>query len=77
METLVAIVMLVLFSASFLFFVGYLPERHRWNGGMCRTCQTHWQYFDRDSQGGYGFKCENGHVCWISYPGVIRGQHDA
>lgn len=43
-----------------------------WNGGVCRKCVTRWAYFDTDSQGGRGYKCEGGHTIWISYPRVDK-----
>lgn len=57
--------------------IGYCRERRQWNGGICPDCGDIWQYFSLDSQGGLGFKCQNGHACWVSYRSVLRsGQED-
>lgn len=45
-------------------------ERKHWNRGVCRKCAGRWLYFDTDSQGGRGYKCEGGHTVWISYPWI-------
>lgn len=50
--------------------VGWSLDRHDYNGGRCRKCETAWRYFDRDSQGGRGYVCERGHYCWVSWPFV-------
>jgi len=43
-------------------------EKKSWNNGICSECHTAWVYFDRDSQGGRGYKCGCGnHDTWISY----------
>lgn len=42
-------------------------EAMDWNGGYC-TCGKPWRYFDTDSQGGRGYKCDDCHqTIWISY----------
>ncbi len=56
--------------------LGYRSERRRWNHGRCRACGAAWQYFDQDSEGGLGFKCGNGHTCWVSYRSVMRRVKD-
>lgn len=48
---------------------GYTSERRVWNGGVCKQNGLPWQMFDRDSQGGRGYKA-GGIYCWISWPGV-------
>ena len=71
-----------------LFFLGPALERHQWNGGKCREHGRYWIYFDTDSQGGRGYKCEErwtftkddehgrktALTCstWISYSGIDR-----
>jgi hypothetical protein len=46
-------------------------ERRHWNRGRCPACAAHWRFFDRDSQGGRGYKCDACNItCWISYPWV-------
>ena len=46
-------------------------ERRRFNGGWCPECQNPWRYFDTDSQGGRGYKCDPCKTTiWISYPGI-------
>lgn len=48
-------------------------ERKLWNGGRCKKCGASWEWFDVDSQGGWGFVCRPCHqYIWISYLEVMR-----
>lgn len=60
-------------------YLGYRLDVYAWNGGICRICGGRMNWFDTDSQGGRGYRCENDnwepekhpHRCvWISYPRV-------
>lgn len=42
-------------------------EIKQWNNGYCRECGKLWIHFDTDSHGGRMYRCENWHVCIISY----------
>lgn len=48
-------------------------ERRAWNGGKCADCARPWMWFDNDSQGGRGYRCDG---CapvrriWVSWPGI-------
>lgn len=47
-------------------------EKKMWNGGVCQLCGSKFEYYDTDSQGGRGYKCQcedlsNRYRCWISY----------
>lgn len=53
-------------------FVAWHSEKKDWNHGFCSECNEPWESFDRDSQGGRGYKCGCGKHIWISYPGVDK-----
>ena len=43
-------------------------EAKRWNGGYCPRCGKKLRKFDRDSQGGDGWCCDNcNYDTWVSY----------
>lgn len=43
-------------------------EKKDYNEGRCKTCGGKLRYFDTDSQGGRGYRCENCHrVVWVSW----------
>ena len=42
-------------------------EKEKWNNGICPICGKPWILFDKDSQGGRMYKCENEHRCTITY----------
>lgn len=53
--------------------IGICIESYSWHGGHCRECGGRLEFFDYDSQGGRGYKCD---ICdrkvWISYKCVDR-----
>ena len=50
-------------------FYAVHSEKKAWNGGFCPACRRKWRYFDTDSQGGRGYKCDTClRVVWISWP---------
>ena len=53
-----------------LLVFAWIGDYRAWNYGTCRKCRTQWRYFDTDSHGGKGYKCDGGHVTWVSYPWV-------
>jgi hypothetical protein len=55
-----------------MWWFGWRFEKRQWNAGRCPECGGEWRYFDTDSQGGLGFKCDCGRTCWISYRSVMR-----
>ncbi len=64
------LVALVLMTACAL--IARFLEKKDWNNGYC-TCGESWHYFDTDSQGGRGYKCNKCHkYIWISYDVDIR-----
>lgn len=52
-----------------LIYFAQLCEAVAWNNGVCKMTGRKWQIFDRDSQGGRGYK-SGPHTVWISYPWV-------
>lgn len=42
-------------------------EKKKWNNGICAKCNTPWEMYDTDSQGGRMYHCKNRHSCDISY----------
>ena len=46
---------------------GSISERRKWNSGTCKDNGRPWVLFDRDSQGGRGYKAGD-ITCWISWP---------
>lgn len=46
---------------------GSISERRKWNDGICKENGETWVLFDRDSQGGRGYKAGD-YTCWISWP---------
>ena len=42
-------------------------EKKQWNGGICSRCESTWNQFDTDSQGGRMYNCSGGHYCDCSY----------
>ena len=62
-----AVVMIAAFSL--LAFYARSLEKRSWNNGFCK-CGGKWIYFDTDSQGGRGYKCDVPscqYGVWISY----------
>jgi len=56
-----------------LCIIGSIIEKKIWNKGFCQKCQTKWKYFDTDSIGGRGYKCETcGKAIWITYRTIDR-----
>ena len=50
----------------------YLAQRREaavWNGGVCKETGEPWRLFDRDSQGGRGYR-SGPRTMWISYPWI-------
>lgn len=82
-------IFLLVASFALLFRVGPCLDRTKWNSGKCAAHGRTWIYFDTDSQGGKGYKCEetwrttepdeHGHqqgltcVTWISWS-VANGE---
>lgn len=47
----------------------YCEEKRDYNKGRCPRCYGELKHFDNDSQGGRGYRCENGdYYTWVSYP---------
>ena len=67
-ETLIKIILIcftVVWLAAMPLF--YLNEKKKYNNGKCK-CGGNWRYFDTDSQGGEGYKCDKcKDVMWISW----------
>lgn len=65
--------LVIIFGAVLAFFtISYASYRHEkkiWNKGICRECNSEWEYFDTDSQGGRGYKCQcdKFHTIWIGW----------
>jgi hypothetical protein len=65
---IIGIVLMTLMLAGCCY--GFFSEKKSWNNGVCADCQTPWENFDMDSQGGRGYKCRclGFHHTWISWP---------
>lgn len=58
----------VVFFMLGVFLIGYLTERKYYNKGICPKCGEKLEFFDRDSQGGRGYKCPKcKYITWVSY----------
>lgn len=62
---------LILIAFLALGLIGSVMERLKWNDGVCKETGKPWILFDKDSQGGSGYKSDN-HVCWVSWPMIIK-----
>lgn len=51
--------------------LAWRSDMRAWNGGYSPSGKP-WMRFDTDSQGGRGYKDDNGNYCWISWPFVER-----
>ena len=48
--------------------MGIVLESVDFNKGICPHCRTKMEFFDTDSHGGRGYKCQNcGRKVWVSY----------
>lgn len=66
---LVGLVLIVLVLVTCIY--GFFLERKLWNNGFSRECKTAWRYFDHDSQGGRGYRCQCRSAChtlWLCWP---------
>lgn len=69
---IVDIIAIIIAVATVLFItIGSITvkrsEIKNWNNGYCKQCGLPWILYDRDSQGGRMYKCDNWHYCDISY----------
>ena len=48
-------------------FLGVYFDYKDWNNGVSPYDGTNWKMFDKDSQGGRGYKDESGNYIWVSY----------
>ena len=48
-------------------FIGRYQEKKEWNDGICSISGKKWIHFDTNSQGGRGYKDNEGNYCWISW----------
>ena len=39
-------------------FIGRRCDAKAWNNGVSPCCNKPWKFFDKDSQGGRGYKCK-------------------
>jgi len=59
--------------------IGTALESQNWNNGYCYYCDSEWEHFDTDSQGGRGYTCDCGkkygesRYIWISWHSVDKG----
>ena len=64
-------IVIITVAAACLFLVcrlAALAEAKDWNGGYCPICGRKLRYFDTDSQGGHGWRCDGcGYTTWVSY----------
>lgn len=73
MIKLLIIVGVTAFAFGIAALIGIWLERKEFNNGVCLRCQERLKFFDYDSQGGRGYKCEScGYKVWISYNTVDR-----
>ena len=66
MEYIPGIIILLLFFILGIW--GWLSEKRDWNRGISPFTNEPWELFDRDSQGGRGYKDNEGNYIWISWP---------
>lgn len=52
-------------------FLAQRAEAKKWNNGICSATGQPWTLFDRDSQGGRGYKSGD-NTLWVSYPWVDK-----
>jgi len=68
-KALIILGMVLLFGGLMLWARSW--EKARYNGGLCTGCGHPWRYFDTDSQGGRGYKCDGcRRGTWVSYWGI-------
>ena len=64
-------IMLVIMIISAIPVTAFLAihfEKKDFNGGICPHCKSRLYFFDCDSQGGRGYKCEKcRYHTWVSY----------
>ena len=66
------IFLLIIFTFLLIGYIGTKIESKSFNSGLCPKCNTKFKHFDTDSQGGRGYKCNNQHYTWVSYPWIDR-----
>lgn len=65
MECLFVLMFVLIFDTGILFARN--RESKDWNNGISPYTNKPWVSFDMDSQGGRGYRDENGNTIWISY----------
>ena len=64
-EMIIGIVILALMTIGGIY--QRRNEKREWNGGICAISGKPWEKFDHDSQGGRGYKDNQGNYVWVSY----------
>ena len=69
MNTITIILAIMIISAiPIMVLLAIYFENKDFNGGICPHCKSKLYFFDCDSQGGRGYKCEKcRYHTWISY----------
>lgn len=67
-------IIILMFFMFWIIYMNRSTEKTWWNDGKCPKCGQPWVWFDTDSQGGRGYKCNNCNKCiWISYKNIDAG----
>ncbi len=71
MYTIIGILLIGLVLLALLAFVMDIArnnEKKEYNDGICTKCGNKLRLFDKDSQGGRGYRCSKcGRTIWVSY----------
>ncbi len=71
MNILVVVIVSVLLFCGFPYAI--YREYKKFNKGICPKCGKRFRLFDRDSQGGRGYCCDDcGDYIWVSYDCVDK-----
>lgn len=69
MSTLIIVLAIIFIILAVCFIFGWLPEKIRWNNGICKKNGLPWKIYGYDSGGARGYYAGD-QTCWISYPGI-------
>ena len=68
MKILLWIFLCAIVALTFVAWIGIKSETKAFNKGVCKKCGRKLKYFDVDTQGGRGYKCEAcDYYTWVSY----------
>lgn len=67
MLSLIIIMLFMILALAIGPIVFKKQEKRDWNNGYC-SCGNKWRYFDTDSQGTEGYRCDKcGSIIWLSW----------